>query len=349
MLNNPKEAVEYAEESVNIVEQRADLKTHIENNDLTLLRYKLTYLISLQKNENWDLADKLMTELKEYDEYKPKAHESPIIEHIQPQGSFTCEIKILKKIQKIHNNRNSLEQTASEYSDDEVLELINQSLNEISEAIQEIEKCEEISPYWEAHLLGFMGYIYARKSDNYQSGKYYQESFELFEKIEKKYPISYYPFDEITDIAGGYFFNSVKSRLGYATSIEDDKKADKEFLKVVEMAEKKYPNDEHRTLTVALRKTGQRFSFPFRRNEEDCKRAIDLFKKGINVLEKEGDLEEFISNGDTTLLFFKDWLKSNLEHYGSKAESEEIKNEIKPYEEYISWRFERNPLTEEDE
>lgn len=347
VLNESKEAVKYAEEAVKIVEQRSDLKTHMENNDLTLLRYKLAYLLALQKNDDWDLADKLMAELNEYGEYKLEAHESAIFEHIRYKGSFTCEEKILKSIQSIHDDRNNLEQTASEYSDKKALELVNLSLTNIGKVIQEIEKCEEINPYWKPHLFGFMGYIHARKSDKNQSGKNFQKSFKLFEKLEKSQPISDFHVDEIKNITGGYFYNSVISSLGYAASIKNEKKADKEYLNVVEMAKKICPNNEHRTFTVALKKAGERFSFPFRTDEKDCQLAINLFKTGINLLEKEGTLEEFISNGDITLLFFKDWLKSNLEHCGSIAESEEIQDEIKPYEEYISWRYEENLLNME--
>ncbi len=346
IFNYPKKALKYAEESVNIVEQRADLKTHMENNDLTLLRYKMAYLLSLQKSENWDLADELMDSLKEYGEYKLKAHESIVFEHIKPKGSFTCEDKILKKIHHIHNERSNFERVALEYSKDEALELVNQSLSEINEVIQEIEECKEIDDYWKAHLAGFKGYIYARKSDEKNSGVFYKEASRLLEKLEgnRSFEIPDDVQEAIANISGGYVFNSVITNLGFVTSIKDQLKGDEEFLKLVDRAEKIAPNNENGALITVLRKTGQRFSFPFRMDSKDNKMAKLMFEKGIDFIEnKVGlSLEESVNNHDMSLLFFKDHLRMNLERLGEFERVTSIESEIEPYLEYIYWRFEEN-------
>jgi len=95
-------------------------------------------------------------------------------------------------------------------------------------------------------------------------------------------------------------------------------------------------------LITILRKTGERFSFPLRQDEEDNQKAIEVFKKGVEFLEQNSSLEESMNNNDLNLLFFKDYLRMNLDYLGEKDEASKLASEIEPYEDYISWRQDFN-------
>ena len=353
---------DFYKEAMDVIEARADLKTHMENNDLRLLRYKFfLYNVAFDLGKK-DLSDTLIKEIGEYKEFFVNATESVlseeikkyrefcelalesnISEHINPKGYWSPEKLILKRAAEVHQFRSHLEQTSGEYSYEESLELVTKNLTDIDELIKEVRK-NDASTYFVPHLIAFKAYIHARMSDNDSAAKLYKEAQKLCEKYEKEN--SFEKSDDfqemIISLTGGHIYDSLICQLGYLTNLQDTKKADKEFLKLVDLAFDKAPNNENGSLITILRKTGERFSFPLRQDEEDNQKAIEVFKKGVELLEQNSSLEESMNNNDLNLLFFKDYLRMNLDYLGEKDEASKLASEIEPYEDYISWRQDFN-------
>ncbi|HIE49692.1 MAG TPA: hypothetical protein EYP94_06330 [Gammaproteobacteria bacterium] len=348
-IAEPEKAMKLYQEAVEAFEKKSDLKTEMENGILNLLKYKLSILRTCESLDtvrpvSAEYEKEIFSEISEYEDLFEKATYSIDTEDLYVKGFWSCSKVIQKKISEIHSYRNYLEKNAHEYEDDDSAKLVEESLIDIDNTLDEITKCKEIDDYWKAHLTAFKGYIYARKSDNESSGKFYKKALKLLEKLDENRPFEI-PDDAqeaITSISGGYVFNSVIAELGFVTSIEDQSKADKEFLKLVDKTEKIAPNNENGALVTVLRKTGERFSFPFRQDSKDLEVAKSMFEKGINFMENKAglSLEESINNHDTSLLFFKDYLRINLEYLGESEKATSIESEIEPYSEYIYWHFE---------
>jgi len=347
-IAEPEKAIKLYQEAVEFFEKKSDLKTEMENGTLNLLKYKLSILRTCEPLNEHEYGKEIFSEISEYENLFEKATYSIDIEELYVKGFWSCSKVIQKKISEIHNYRNYLEANAHEFEHGESEKLVEESLIDIDNTLDEITKCKEIDDYWKAHLTAFKGYIYARKSDKENSGKFYKEASKLLEKLEegRSFEIPDGTQEAITSISGRYVFNSVIAELGFVTSIEDQSKADKEFLKLVDKTEKIAPNNENGALVTVLRKTGERFSFPFRQDSKDIEVAKSMFEKGIDFIENKSglSLEESINNHDISLLFFKDYLRINLEQLGESEKATSIESEIEPYSEYISWRFEENLL-----
>jgi len=335
-------SVNYLREAIDLLESRADLETHMANNDLTLLRYKLSLFKCISPDS--DEAINLENEIKPLADFFEAAEKWLAINELPLQkGYWSPERLIMKKFAEIHQFRSHLEQTSSEYTYEESLELVTKNLTDIDELIKDVRK-NDASTYFVPHLIAFKAYIHARMSDNDSAAKLYKEAQKLCEEYEKEN--SFEKSDDfqemIISLTGGHIYDSLICQLGYLTNLQDTKKADKEFLKLVDLAFDKAPNNENGSLITILRKTGERFSFPLRQDEEDNQKAIEVFKKGVEFLEQNSSLEESMNNNDLNLLFFKDYLRMNLDYLGEKDEASKLASEIEPYEEYISWRQDFN-------
>lgn len=348
IVDDKKKSINYLKEAIKLLESRADLETHMANNDLRLLRYKLSLLECFSSDS--DEAINIENEIKSYADFFESATYSYAVNELPlHKGYWSPEKLILKRVAEVHQFRSHLEQTASEYSYEESLELITKNLTDIDELIKEIKKNNHPPiDYFAPHFVAFKAYIHARMNDNDSAAKLYKEAQKLFEKYEKENSFKKSEdFEEmITSFTGRHIYDSLICQLGYITNLQDTEKADKEFLKLVDSAIDKAPNNENGSLITVLQKTGERFSFPFRQDKEDNQKAADIFKKGIKLLEQYSSLEESINNNDISLLFFKDYLRMNLDQLGRHKESSELASEIEPYEEYIYWRQETNLFNE---
>jgi len=383
-IQDNNQSQHFYKKAVEIVESRADLKIHMDNEDPRLFRLKWLYMTQLEHQGNEVEANKVEEELSPYYEDREDDEEmfplikTPLDVHMISKGDSQI---LFKRIVVSHEAYNFI---SSEPNEDKQLELFNWCCDEFSELIDAgknvifkvLEKESESSvesrtliTYWSLHCQAFLGYIYSRAERKLDvAEKLLFNAAKGFIELEKKGETGYpdiVPWSLIADLDGVYF-NSTKAYLSYAGNLsQQDKKkeAGDAYIKAIDNARKALelfnPDEEgiefylneipagekpFEHLALALNKAGEYFRFP-PNSDNGHEMAIDFFKEAAELLEENiADLATFMRHEDIRLLLYKDNYASLLRRLNRGKEQEEVEKEIEPYKDFISWRFEENFL-----
>jgi len=372
----------FYKKAIEIVESRADLKTHMDNNDSRLFRLKYLFMTQLELQGNESEAIKVEEELSPYYENRENDEEmlpllkTPLDQHITAKSD---SLGLFNRINVAHETYNSI---SSESDEEQQLELFNWCCNEFSELISDSKnfifpgletaigssrESKTLLKYWSLHCQAFLCHIYNRAHRELEVAEdLLLKSISEFIKLEKNGEIGYpsiVPWTLITDL-GGVYFNSTKAYLSYAGNLsQQDKKkeAGDAYLKAVDNARQvleffnadeknkefylnKIPAGEKpfENLALTLNKAGEFFRFP-QGGVDDQELAVNFFKEASDLLEENiANLETFMQHEDIRLLQYKDNYAFLLRLLKRDDEQKEIEKEIEPYKEYITWRIESN-------
>ena len=273
--------------------------------------------------------------------------------------SITKE-EYLLKIKDIHAQRRHIElvaQGGEECSDDlteaDLVEMIKDNYEKIGPIVLSIVDCDEFSTndriYWMGHLNSFAGYILTRFSSYEAAAEMYLNAAQGLEMFEEKIPFPYnVPWEDVEEYADGVYAHATKVYNYYASTLsflEKDEESSQAYLDNITRARINYKlvPESSEALAEVLFRAGEHFRFD---REKD---ATEYLKEAVEILEEQGSVEDYINAGDIRLLKYKDTLSEHLGFYGKKKEKKKIEKELKPYEEYITWRFECNALDLIDE
>ncbi len=267
----------------------------------------------------------------------------------------------LLKIKDIHDQRRHIElvsQGGEECPDDlteaGLAEMMQENFNKIKSLVLDVTDCEDMDIndriYWGNHLNAFAGYVLTRESIYEEAEKFYlgaAQGFEMYEEIVP-YPHSV-PWDDVEEYASGIFAHATKVYNYYASTLafqEKDEESSQAYLDNITRARINYKlvPESSEALAEVLFRTGEHFRF------DKKKDALNYLRDAVELLEETASLEEFMEVGDTRLLRYKDTYAAQLDWCGKKKEKKKVDKQLKPYEEYITWRFEFNvlDLLEED-
>ena len=224
----------FYKKAIEIVESRADLKTHMDNNDSRLFRLKYLFMTQLELQGNESEAIKVEEELSPYYENRENDEEmlpllkTPLDQHITAKSD---SLGLFNRINVAHETYNSI---SSESDEEQQLELFNWCCNEFSELISDSKnfifpgletaigssrESKTLLKYWSLHCQAFLCHIYNRAHRELEVAEdLLLKSISEFIKLEKNGEIGYpsiVPWTLITDL-GGVYFNSTKAYLSYA-------------------------------------------------------------------------------------------------------------------------------------
>jgi len=267
----------------------------------------------------------------------------------------------LLKIKNIHDQRRHIElvaQGGKECPDDlteaGLVEMIKDNYDEIGPIVLSIVDCDEFSAndriYWMGHLNSFAGYILTRFSSYEAAAEMYLNAAQGLEMYEEKIPFPHsVPWDDVKEYAGGIFAHATKVYGYYASTLsfqEKEDEANEAYLENITRARINYKlvPESSEALAEALFKAGEYFRFDRKKD------ALNYLREAIELLEETASLEKFMEDGDIRLLRYKDAFAVQLDWCGKKKEKKKMDKELKPYEDYITWRIECNFLDlDEDE
>jgi len=267
----------------------------------------------------------------------------------------------LLKIKDIHDQRRYIElvaQGGEECPDDlteaGLVEMIKDNYDEIGPIVLSIVDCDEFSAndriYWIGHLNSFAGYILTRFSSYEAAAEMYLNAAQGLEMFEEKIPFPHsVPWDDVEEYAGGIFAHATKVYGYYASTLsfqEKEDEANEAYLENITRARINYKlvPESSEALAEALFKAGEYFRFDRKKD------ALNYLREAIELLEETASLEKFMEDGDIRLLRYKDAFAVQLDWCGKKKEKKKMDKELKPYEDYITWRIECNFLDlDEDE
>ena len=267
----------------------------------------------------------------------------------------------LLKIKDIHDQRRHIElvaQGGEECPDDlteaGLVEMIKDNYDEIGPIVLSIVDCDEFSAndriYWMGHLNSFAGYILTRFSSYEAAAEMYLNAAQGLEMFEEKIPFPHsVTWDDVEEYAGGIFAHATKVYGYYASTLsfqEKEDEANEAYLENIARARINYKlvPESLEALAEVLFKAGEYFRFDRKKD------ALNYLREAVELLEETASLEKFMEDGDIRLLRYKDAFAVQLDWCGKKKEKKMMDKELKPYEDYITWRIECNFLDlDEDE
>ena len=266
--------------------------------------------------------------------------------------SITKEDYLLR-IKDIHAQRRHIELVAQggeecpdDLTEEGLMDMMQENFSKIKPLVIEVMECADMSSndriYWGNHLNAFAGYILTRASNYEEAEKFYlgaAQGFEMYEEIVP-YPYSV-PWSDIEEYAGGVYAYATKVYGYYASTLafqDKEAEADEAYLENITRARINYKlvPESIEALSEVLFRAGENFRFSRQKD------ALNHLREAVELLEETTNLKESIDAGDVKLLRYKDTLAQHLGMCGKKKEKKKMDKELKPYEGYITWRFEFN-------
>lgn len=257
----------------------------------------------------------------------------------------------LLKIKDIHSQRRHIElvaQGGGECPDDlteiGLMDMVQENFDKIKPLVLKLQECKNMSSneriYWGNHLNALAGYILTRAFNYEEAERFYLGAAQGFEMFEEVLPYPYnVPQNDIEEYTGGVYAHATKVYGYYANTLSFQNKeneAGKAHLENITRARINYKlaPESIEALAEVLFRAGEHFRFS---RDKD---ALNYLREAVELLEETTNLKESIDAGDMRLLRYKDTLAQQLEICGKKKEKKKIDKELKPYEDYITWRFE---------
>ncbi|MBT6049083.1 MAG: hypothetical protein HOG49_19975 [Candidatus Scalindua sp.] len=266
--------------------------------------------------------------------------------------SITKE-EYLLKIKDLHTHRRYIELVAQggeecpdDLTEEGLMDMMQENFDKIKPLILEVTECDEMSSndriYWGNHLNAFAGYLLTRASNYEEAERFYLSAAQGFEMYEEVVPYPHsIPWNDIEEYTGGVYAHATKVYGYYASTLafqEKEAEANEAYLENITRARINYKlvPESIEALSEALFRAGEHFRF------DRDKDALNYLKEAVELLENVTSLKESIAAGDVKLLRYKDTLAEHLGMCGKKREKKKMDKELKPYADYITWRFEFN-------